>query len=192
MSRSKEFEVNVVLDKAMILFWEQGYEKTSMSDLVKHMGIHRRSLYDTFGDKHSLFLQAMDRYINKSNVMLTGEVKQSKTAKEALQKIFRFMVLEEEDSVSGCLLVNSVTELSARDSDVDTRTIKSFELTELMFEQVILWGQRDGEFSLDYDAKEMAENLHTLSVGIRVMARSSMDKEKLFRIVDISMGQLIV
>ncbi|NMI03365.1 helix-turn-helix transcriptional regulator [Paenibacillus sp. SZ31] len=192
MSRSKEFEVNVVLDKAMILFWEQGYEKTSMSDLVKHMGIHRRSLYDTFGDKHSLFLQAMDRYINKSNVMLTGEVKQSKTAKEALQKIFRFMVLEEADSVSGCLLVNSVTELSARDSDVDTRTIKSFELTELMFEQVILWGQRDGEFSLDYDAKEMAENLHTLSVGIRVMARSSMDKEKLFRIVDISMGQLIV
>lgn len=192
MSRSKEFEVNVVLDKAMILFWEQGYEKTSMSDLVKHMGIHRRSLYDTFGDKHSLFLQAMDRYINKSNVMLTGEVKQSKTAKEALQKIFRFMVSEEADSVSGCLLVNSVTELSARDSDVDTRTVKSFEFTELMFEQVILWGQRDGEFSLDYDAKEMAENLHTLSVGIRVMARSSMDKEKLFRIVDISMGQLIV
>ena len=62
MARSKEFEETVVLDKAMRLFWEQGYEKTSMTDLVEHMGIHRRSLYDTFGDKHSLFLKAMDRY----------------------------------------------------------------------------------------------------------------------------------
>ncbi|WP_431090618.1 TetR/AcrR family transcriptional regulator [Paenibacillus sp. 8b26] len=186
MARSKEFEVNAVLDKAMTLFWEQGYEKTSMSDLVKHMGIHRRSLYDTFGDKHSLFLQAMDRYINKVEVMLTGEVKQSKTATEALQIIFGFMVLEEEDSPSGCLMVNSVTELAARDSDVDTKSIESFALTEHMFEQIILWGQRDGEFTSDYDAKEMAEYLHTLSVGIRVMGRSSIDKGKLFRIVDLS------
>ena len=53
MARSKEFEENEVLDKAMRLFWEQGYEKTSMTDLVEHMGIHRRSLYDTFGDKHT-------------------------------------------------------------------------------------------------------------------------------------------
>lgn len=44
MARSKAFEVSVVLDKAMRLFWEQGYEKTSMTDLVQHMGIHRRSL----------------------------------------------------------------------------------------------------------------------------------------------------
>ena len=52
MGRSKEFEENEVLQRAMELFWQQGYEKTSMSDLVEHMGIHRKSLYDTFGDKH--------------------------------------------------------------------------------------------------------------------------------------------
>ncbi|MBE0339667.1 TetR/AcrR family transcriptional regulator [Paenibacillus sp. 23TSA30-6] len=186
MARSKEFEVNAVLDKAMMLFWEQGYEKTSMSDLVKHMGIHRRSMYDTFGDKHSLFLQAMDRYINKVEVTLTGEVKQSKTATEALQIIFRFMVLDEEGSPSGCLMVNSVTELAARDGDVDTRSIESFAITEQMFEQIILWGQRDGEFTSDYEAKELAEYLHAISVGIRVMGRSTIDKEKLFRIVNVS------
>ncbi|MGG4128868.1 helix-turn-helix domain-containing protein [Paenibacillus illinoisensis] len=65
MARSKEFEENVVLEKAMKLFWEQGYEKTSIADLVEHMGIHRRSLYDTFGDKHTLFLKAMDRFHDK-------------------------------------------------------------------------------------------------------------------------------
>lgn len=55
MGRSREFDENVVLQKAMELFWKQGYEKTSLNDLVEHMGIHRRSLYDTFGDKHTLF-----------------------------------------------------------------------------------------------------------------------------------------
>ena len=60
MGRSREFDENVVLQKAMELFWEQGYEKTSLSDLVEHMGIHRRSLYDTFGDKHTLFLKTLD------------------------------------------------------------------------------------------------------------------------------------
>ena len=52
MGRAKEFDQEVVLDKAMQIFWEKGYEKTSMQDLVDHMGIHRRSIYDTFGDKH--------------------------------------------------------------------------------------------------------------------------------------------
>ena len=70
MARSKEFEENEVLEKAMRLFGDQGYEKTSMSDLIEHMGIHRRSLYDTFGDKHTLFLKAMDRFGDMSSASL--------------------------------------------------------------------------------------------------------------------------
>ncbi|WP_025719383.1 TetR/AcrR family transcriptional regulator [Paenibacillus sp. 1-18] len=190
MARSKEFEVNEVLDKAMKIFWEQGYEKTSMSELVEHMGIHRRSLYDTFGDKHSLFLQAMDRYINKAEAAFTGEVKRSKTATEAIQIIFRFMVFDEEGLPSGCLMVNSAAELAARDADVDSKSIESFATTEQLFEQIILWGQRDGEFSTDLDAKGLAESLHAISVGIRVLARTSVDKEKLSRIVNTSMKLL--
>ncbi|MNM82687.1 HTH-type transcriptional repressor ComR [compost metagenome] len=186
MARSKEFEVNEVLDKAMKIFWEQGYEKTSMSDLVEHMGIHRRSIYDTFDDKHSLFLQAIDRYFGKVNATLLAEVKTSKTAVEALHKIFSFMINESEGMPSCCLIVNSAVELAARDTDVDTRSIESFTVAEQMFEQIILWGQRDGEFSSDHDAKEMAEYLHNISVGIRAMARTSIDKRKLKRIVNVS------
>ncbi|PQP81381.1 TetR family transcriptional regulator [Paenibacillus sp. PCH8] len=190
MARSKEFEVNEVLDKAMKIFWEQGYEKTSMSDLVEHMGIHRRSIYDTFDDKHSLFLQAVDRYIGKINATLLAEVKASKTAVEAVHKIFGFMISESEDVPSGCLIVNAAVELAPRDTDVDTKSIELFTSAEQMFEQIILWGQRDGEFSSDRDAKEMAEYLHNISVGIRAMARTSIDKEKLNRIVNVSMKLL--
>ncbi|WP_340401934.1 TetR/AcrR family transcriptional regulator [Paenibacillus sp. FSL H8-0079] len=190
MARSKEFEVNEVLDKAMKIFWEQGYEKTSMSDLVEHMGIHRRSIYDTFDDKHTLFLQAMDRYNGKINATLLAEIKASKTAVEALHKIFGIMISEAEDTPSGCLIVNSAVELGARDQDVDNRSLDSFNEAEQMFEQIIEWGQRDGEFSSDHDAKEMAEYLHNTSVGIRAMARTSMGKEKLNRIINVSIKLL--
>lgn len=190
MARSKEFEVNEVLDKAMKIFWEQGYEKTSMSDLVEHMGIHRRSIYDTFDDKHTLFLQAMDRYKGKISATLLAEIKASKTAVEALHNIYGLMISEAEDTPSGCLIVNSAVELGTRDSDVDTRSLESFNDTERMFEQIIEWGQRDGEFSSDHDAKEMAEYLHNISVGIRAMARTSTDKVKLNRIINASIKLL--
>ncbi|MEK4526648.1 MULTISPECIES: TetR/AcrR family transcriptional regulator [Paenibacillus] len=190
MARSKEFEVNEVLDKAMKIFWEQGYEKTSMSDLVEHMGIHRRSIYDTFDDKHTLFLKAMDRYSGKISTTLLAEIKASKTAVEALHKIFDVMISAVEDTPSGCLIVNSAVELGTRDQEVDNRSLESFNEAERMFEQIIQWGQREGEFSSDHDAKEMAEYLHNISVGIRAMARTSTEKEKLNRIINVTMKLL--
>lgn len=74
--------------------------------------------------------------------------------------------------------------------DVDTRSLESFSEAERMFEQIIQWGQREGEFSSDHDVKEMAEYLHNISVGIRAMGRTSMDKEKLNRIIDVSIKLL--
>lgn len=61
MARAKQFDEDTVLLKAMKLFWEQGYERTSMQDLVEHMGVHKRSMYDTYGDKHSLYVRALNR-----------------------------------------------------------------------------------------------------------------------------------
>ncbi|WP_029192404.1 TetR/AcrR family transcriptional regulator [Paenibacillus harenae] len=186
MARSKEFEENAVLDKAMRLFWEQGYEKTSMTDLVEHMGIHRRSLYDTFGDKHTLFLKAMDRFGDKINAALAAGVKRSKSAAEALQFIFDFIIDGEVDLPSGCLMVNSAVELAARDADVDAKFTEACTIAEQQLKEIILWGQRDGEFATDYDAGEMAEYLQNVWVGIRAMARTSVAKEKLHRIANTS------
>lgn len=190
MARSKEFEEKEVLDKAMRLFWEQGYEKTSMTELVEHMGIHRRSLYDTFGDKHNLFLKAMDRFDDKISAALAGGVKGSKTASEALQFIFGFMIDGDEDSPAGCLMVNSAVELAARDVEVDNKSTKAFTTAEQLLKEIILWGQRKGEFTSTYNAEELAEYLHNVWIGLRVMARTSASKEKLHRITHISMKLL--
>ncbi|SFE24610.1 transcriptional regulator, TetR family [Paenibacillus algorifonticola] len=190
MARYKEFEENVVLDKAMKLFWEQGYEKTSMTDLVEHMGIHRRSLYDTFGDKHTLFLKAMDRFRTKINSELAGVVKGSETAVEALQLIISYMIYGNEDSPSGCLMVNSAVELAMRDVDVDSKATESFTLAEQLFKDIILWGQENGELNLDYDASVLAEHLNVVGIGLRAMARTSIPKENLQRTANISIKLL--
>jgi TetR/AcrR family transcriptional regulator, transcriptional repressor for nem operon len=187
MARSKEFEENAVLEKAMRLFWEQGYEKTSMSDLVEHMGIHRRSLYDTFGDKHTLFMKAIDRFEDKMSECLTAGVKRSETAAQALQFIFDFTIRGDGDSPSGCLFVNSAVELAPRDKDVDVKATEAFTQAEQMLKEVILWGQQNGEFTLDYDAEELAEYLQNVLIGLRVIARTSTPKEKLHRTAKLSM-----
>jgi AcrR family transcriptional regulator len=69
MARPKEFDSDQALDKAMEPFWRQGYEATSIKDLVRHMGINRGSLYNTFGHKHRLFLACMDRYCDNMATM---------------------------------------------------------------------------------------------------------------------------
>lgn len=187
MARNKEFEENAVLEKAMRLFWNQGYEKTSMSDLVEHMGIHRRSLYDTFGDKHTLFMKAMDRFGDKINACLTTGVKRSETAAQALQFIFDFLIRGDGDSPPGCLFVNSAVELAPHDIDVDAKATEAFIQLEQMLKEVIFWGQQNGEFTLDNDAEELAEYLQNVLVGLRVMARTSIPKEKLHHTAKLSM-----
>ena len=68
MARPKEFDPDEVLDRALDVFWEKGFEGTSVQDLVDHMGINRGSIYGTFGDKHRLFQQALERYFEISEV----------------------------------------------------------------------------------------------------------------------------
>lgn len=187
MARSKEFEENEVLDKAMKLFWEQGYEKTSMSDLVEHMGIHRRSIYDTFTDKRTLFFKAMERFGNRTDAKLAAGVKQAKTAKEALHFIFDYMGSTEEGEPPGCMFVNSAVEMACRDEDVDAKAVGAFEKVEQLLVELVTWGQENGEFSSQYGPQELAEYLHNALIGIRVMARTSVRKEKLERISTMSM-----
>jgi TetR/AcrR family transcriptional repressor of nem operon len=182
MGRSKEFDENVVLQKAMELFWKQGYEKTSLNDLVEHMGIHRRSLYDTFGDKRTLFLKTMDFYEELiRNKIQTGVLK-AETAKQAIRFIFDFIIEGYEDKQWGCLTVNSATELALMDKEIKERIERTFMQTEQLLADLIRKGQQAGEISREYEPEVLAEVLHNTLHGIRVQLRILASKEKLHRI----------
>lgn len=190
MGRSREFDENVVLQKAMELFWEQGYEKTSLNDLVEHMGIHRRSLYDTFGDKHTLFLKTIDCYEELIEQKIQAVILNAETAKQAIQFIFDFMIEGYEDRQWGCLIVNSATEMALRDKEVEEKTEESFMQTEHFLAELVRKGQQTGEFSCDYDAEVLAEILQNTLLGIRVLLRTSASKEKMHRIANFFVNLL--
>lgn len=192
MGRSREFEENTVLQKAMELFWEQGYEKTSLNDLVEHMGIHRRSLYDTFGDKHTLYLKAIDFYGEFITARLYSEASRAETASQAIQFIFDYMIEGREDGPWGCLFVNAATEMAPRDKEVEEKTEVAFMKAEHFLAELVRKGQQAGEFSNNFDADAMAEILHNTLLGIRVLIRNSASKEKMHRIADFSLNLLCV
>jgi TetR/AcrR family transcriptional repressor of nem operon len=190
MGRNKEFEENAVLQKAMELFWQQGYEKTSMSDLVEHMGIHRKSLYDTFGDKHALYLKVIDRYAEYTTGMLKSETLRAKTAYQSIQYIFNYIIEGKEDKHWGCLFVNAATEMGPFDKEVEKKTEEAFSQAEAFITEIIRGGQESGEFSSSYNAEVMGEILHSTLLGIRVLVRTSASKDKMHRIADFFLDLL--
>ncbi|CAM4506120.1 TetR/AcrR family transcriptional regulator [Paenibacillus typhae] len=190
MARNKEFDEQAVLDKAMELFWLQGYEKTSISELVEHMGIHRKSLYDTFTDKHSLFLRSIDRFGERVNRSLAAGVQQAGTAAEALAFVLGYMICGEQDMPPGCMLVNAATELAVRDAEADDKSRAGFLRTEQLLREIVERGQLEGEFTTRFSVEELARYLHNGLVGLRVLARTSVPKEQLQEIARLSVELL--
>lgn len=190
MARSKEFDVNQVLRKAMELFWQQGYEKTSMQELVDYMGIHRRSIYDTFGDKRTLFLSALSHY----EELITSETKKRVVSKllvkQGIREVFNMIIYPNLNLPKGCLSVNAAVELSLLDEEIATKIAEMFTKTEALFYELLKHGQKNGEISKNYDPEVLSLFLHNSLVGLRVLVKIEADKKKLESIVDMTLSVL--
>lgn len=189
MARSKEFEVNEVLDKAIHLFWAQGYEKTSMQDLVEFMGIHRRSIYDTFGDKHALFMKALERYETKQTSKMRFLIEKQKPIKESIRELFEATVRNEGEPL-GCFLVNSGVELGVLDPEVASLVDESYSRTEELLTNLVLKGQQSGEFKADLDPVVISHYLMNAWLGLRTLVKTTTDQQKLKNIIDMTLTAL--
>ena len=190
MARSKEFDEKAVLRKAMELFWEQGYEKTSMQDLVDHMGIHRRSIYDTFGDKRSLFLASLNHYEELIVNEMESIISSTSSIKQAIRDVFIFILNSIEQYPKGCLSVNAAVELSLLDKEVGCIVTKMFNRTEDMFNNLIKRGQTSGELSKEIDSDNTSRFLHNNLVGIRVLIKTNYNKKELEGIITLALSVL--
>jgi len=186
MARHKEFEINEVLDKAMYLFWTQGYEKTSMQELVDTMGIHRRSIYDTFGDKHALFIQALQRYKSLQAQRLQSLIKRQAPVKHTL-RVFLETMIDNEEMPVGCLMVNSGVELGLLDPEVSTFVEHGYAQTEKYLYDLLAAGQEKGEIKADLDAQVLAHYFMNAWLGLRTMIKTTADPHKIKNIIDTTL-----
>jgi TetR/AcrR family transcriptional regulator, transcriptional repressor for nem operon len=190
MARKKEFDEDAALLKAMHLFWEQGYEKTSMQELVSHMGVHKGSMYDTFGDKKSLYIKTLKRYSEMLEESVKRRLDDTSSAKEAIRVLLENTIQKEEEFPVGCFLVNTAVELAKHDSEAIDWVHLRWTYTEQLIRDIILEGQQSGEFSKSLDAEGLSYYFINALIGLRVMVKTISDREKLRQIIEMNMSVL--
>jgi len=174
MPRRKQFDPDEALAKAMDLFWAQGYESTSIQQLVDAMGINRFSLYDTFGDKHSLFLAALDRYRAEVVEELFSTLETAQDGATAIRSFFLGQAesLSSEETVRGCLLTNCSTELAARDEEAGARVRDSIARSERAFRSALATAAARGDVAAGRDLDDLARFFATAANGMAVVAKA--------------------
>ena len=173
MPRAKAFDPDLVLDRAVELFWRRGYEGASMAKLLEFMGISRQSLYDTFGDKHRLFLAAVDRYCANLRGDFERIVSAHASGTAGIRAGFdwvRSEVVEHPDHRS-CLIANSALELGQRDPELRARVAEHLADIEEVFFSALERGKAAGEFDGDRDTRALARFLTNSMHGLGVLSR---------------------
>ncbi|PXY46738.1 TetR/AcrR family transcriptional regulator [Flavobacterium hydrophilum] len=174
MARTKEFNEDQALDKAIEIFWHKGYNGTSAQDLVSHLSLSRSSLYDTFGDKQKLFVKSLLRYQKKAQDQIIKLFEESENIRQTLKDIFKQAVLESlEDRITkGCFMVNSSVELAMHDEEIAKIVKNNGQIMEEVFTKAIQKGQNLKQISDKTDARALARFIFNNYSGIRVLARS--------------------
>ncbi|BAV05667.1 transcriptional regulator, TetR family [Filimonas lacunae] len=185
MARSKAFDENEVLDKAVNLFWSKGYNGTSAQDLVDSLGLSRSSLYDTFSDKRTLFIKALQHYRTKMGGAALQMIKQSDNPAQTIKELFKMVINDScnPEIPKGCFIINSMVELAPSDPEVAAIVNGNAQDMEDAFYQAVKKGQESGQFSTKSNPRAVARLLFNTLSGMRVAARSGMDKKSLDDIV---------
>ncbi len=178
MARPREFDEVTALEAAMECFWHRGYEATSVRDLADKMGISAPSLYNAYGDKHALFVQALEHYLDHSARALIKRLENSLPPKQAVRRFIEEVI---ERSVNdrerrGCFLINSALEVAPHDRELGALIADRLAEIEAFFYRSIKTAQAQGAVPTNRVAKDLARLLLGVLLGIRVLARSKPER----------------
>ena len=189
MARPKKFDETEVLDRALEVFWEQGYHATSYEDLVKRMGINRASMYNTFGDKHQLFTRSLQRYREKSRERFAYWKADNRTIQDTIRMILDEAVQESigDPQRKGCMVVNTATELGNCDQKLAAIIQENQSQVESILSELFTEARGKGEISPDLDPNALARFYFNTFSGLRVMARTNPDAETYQDVVDVAL-----
>ncbi|TFG76805.1 MAG: TetR/AcrR family transcriptional regulator [Thermodesulfobacteriales bacterium] len=191
MGRPCEFDREETLSKAMELFWERGYKATSIEDLVDRMGIKRGSIYNTFGDKHSLFIAAVEYYAKEVTSRTIKILESPGSPLENIKLFFETIVNTPSDKKKrGCLISNTVVELAPHDEKVADTVRIILERIQNAFLHCLDKAVELGELPEDTDTKVLSHFLATSTHGLIVTGKSAVDNKQMKDVVDVILSTL--
>ncbi len=191
MTWKKQFDEEAVLHRAMMAFWSRGYAATSVQDLVRSMGINKGSIYDTYGNKRSLFMKALRLYNDKRKALL-AELERCESSLSAIRSLFQGRIDEifSDSERLGCFLTNTALELAPHDAEIrDIVAQRQIEIEDF-FRRMIEQGKTNGEISDRVDATSTAQSLLVSLFGLLVLSRSRPEPSLLKSIADSAVAQL--
>lgn len=185
MSRHAEYDRTTVIASATAVFWDKGYGKTSVGDLVAATGLQPGSLYAAFGNKKGLFLEVLEQY-NQEFIATVRSLRAGEGA--SIGKIHGLLeqIVDEAaagEANRGCLTVNALLEVSQHDADIANRLNGYNAELRKAFAWIIKDAQAEGDVPADRNANELASLVINNIWGMRVMCKSRPDRASLEAIV---------
>jgi len=191
IGRPREFDVEEVVGRAMEVFQTNGYEGTSLVDLLEGTGLSRGSLYKAFGDKKTLFLAALDRYTAENS----GNLKRNLEAGhpyEAIQAAL-FAIAKASSFTSGergCLVVGSAAEMAGKDPDIKGRLKQTFSRMQGLLKAAIVRGQKQGAINSEQSPDALARYLLCLIEGLGILGKTGRAEKEMVEIVNVALRAL--
>ncbi|RCX20321.1 TetR family transcriptional regulator [Fontibacillus phaseoli] len=178
MVRPREFDEEQALDAAMQVFWEKGYEATSLSDLTSRMGIQKPSIYSAFGDKKTLFETALRKYTQLHASSVRSKLQNKSSVKEDIRAFFEGLIDEGygAESSSGCFCINTMVELAPHDEKFEVLTREHQMYLTVIFQETIERGVRSGELAVTLNPKALAQTLVVFLIGLTVIMKARPDR----------------
>lgn len=168
MPKSVTFDKDLIMERVMELFWKKGYNGTSMQDLVDVTGLNRSSFYNSFGDKFSLFEQALKYYQEQQNQLLSESFSEAKSPKQAIMALF--MGISDDirsGNQKGCMFTSCTSEMS-HDPAVKDFLVDNMERVVNSFAALLREAQKQGEISMSKDPGTQALYLFSSLQGLRL------------------------
>jgi TetR/AcrR family transcriptional repressor of nem operon len=192
MARPREFDRDEALGIALQVFMKQGYRATTTDDLRTAMKIGRQSLYDTFGDKHALYLEAFQRYNTLSIESFIGSLVKGASAPTALVRALTSFANSPGGELElGCLGINATCEFGRSDPDVAELIDASASTFSASFSGVLSKGRARGELRSDMDERKAAAFLVCTLAGMKVSARAGATRKELNDIAEMAVQSLV-
>ncbi len=191
MARTKEFDPEEAIDRALDLFWRRGYEGTSLRDLLETMDISRQSLYDTFGDKRSLFLKVLERYerLAMEGLVQHLEGKGTLLAVRGFCEYFMSEIVHDRDRGS-CLMASTAIEVGPGDPEIQTVVKTYFSRVEAALHTALTSAMAAGELSKDHDLRALARHLVNSIHGLGIMGRAGFSRPVLRQMLTVALSVL--
>ena len=193
VGRPREFDVDEALDAAMAAFWAKGYEATSLTDLTAATGLHKGSLYQAFGDKHSLFVQSLKRYLGSMRLAKTEILREADSPVEGLRRVMHRMVefIDDSPCPMGCMAINTLVELAPHDPEVKEIMLDHIDRMRSSMRDIVAEAQAAGKISSERPPELVTALLMTTLAGLATTVKAAINKTDAHTIVDAQIDALL-